>query len=1267
MKSKYSFLLAMVFFLSFLAMAQQPFAPAWQTQHARNFDPTNPGLVDPDWKFNKSTVPLQPRFSDQSIKANVQQFSNSQVANCLTWHMSCGTVPAQDALNFVGYNYNFWQYLDINIWWGGSAGEGIILPPSAPVTDASHLNGVKVLGQVFFPPTAYGGNPAWTNEFLETDAEGEYIFAKKLIEVARFYGFDGWFINEETKVAMGGTDNAKWEGWVNTFNKYKDPGMILQVYTMSTAVSPITNIWNKQDVSFFVNYGATGSAATNNTTYAVPAGVNHFEKFYYGFDIGGGGLSQGSGFRNLIGTTENKGSFDIFCAERQTWQPAVDAIRDSEKGTGTAAYTAWETVKTNESRFYVNINNDVTDLTQYTGVSWPGMATGIAERTSVMTKPFITTFSVGNGKKRVVNNVIKGTHDWYHRGMQEVLPTWRWWNEGPKTTTGTGTNTRVAYKLKPDFTYDDVYNGGSALQFKGILTAAADNLIRLYKTRLSIANGDKFQLIYKTSVTGSSCIELKLAFAEDANAFTTITIPAATSNDWTTYDLDLTPYAGKTISIIAFNFRSETEKTDYSATFGQMSIVPSSFAPTCSNISNLTVQNELKETTGDLRIVWDKATGDVHHYNVYLTRLGTTELVGQTRNEGFYYPKFQRASVAETSVSVTVIPVKTDLTESGSGLSVTKSFPDIQLPEIAMTADKTIIGTGVNVKFIATATSFPETYSWSFPESAGAVMVRESAKKDTVVYKFTNEGKVNVSCNVTNAKGTSSKTTEGLVEVSNTIQVKKVSCAPATKILSSSGAINTNEVEKYIIDCIPTGTGTGTKWCNGGLYEHWVILDLQSAYKVCKFVQYDSGVREDSAWNHKAYRIYTSNDLVNWDLVVDQKNRPESIKEDWCMPKTARYIKYCPRSEDEKITIRIYEFEVWGVEGPISVGSLADATLNKGETKHFQTIYSLGGSAKEANYGVTVSDVSGKNLLQVSNLVVSEENGTIDFDVTASNTTYDNVGSLLELKVTNGEWYATKSATLKILATWPNVMTSTAAWASSTYSTTSYPYSKLTDGIASTSSYWRATTPLVTSIDGTSSVHILLFNLAKKYDIYNFITKFYSATASYIPTKIGIYTTNDSVDLTSVTAAQLNTYTWTNLANVSPVTTSATQEFFFGNGITTGKFLRLDLFGGGSGYRISEIEAYGTENIPTGINKPETDDSSIRIYPTILKSGEYFTIEASAIAEIKIMSLGGETLKKYSIADGSTNIPTSGMTSGMYLITIKDANHAIITKKLLIK
>lgn len=82
--------------------------------------------------------------------------------------------------------------------WGGSAGEGIIVTPTAFWIESAHLNGVEILGTVFFPPNVYGGKEEWVHQFLQQDDTGNFPVADKLIEVAKLYGFEGWFINQET-------------------------------------------------------------------------------------------------------------------------------------------------------------------------------------------------------------------------------------------------------------------------------------------------------------------------------------------------------------------------------------------------------------------------------------------------------------------------------------------------------------------------------------------------------------------------------------------------------------------------------------------------------------------------------------------------------------------------------------------------------------------------------------------------------------------------------------------------------------------------------------------------------------------------------------------------------------------------------------------------------------------------------------------------------------------------------------------------------------
>ena len=44
------------------------------------------------------------------------------------------------------YTFTYWQYTREMVYWGGSAGEGIVVPPAGDTIDAAHRNGVPILG-----------------------------------------------------------------------------------------------------------------------------------------------------------------------------------------------------------------------------------------------------------------------------------------------------------------------------------------------------------------------------------------------------------------------------------------------------------------------------------------------------------------------------------------------------------------------------------------------------------------------------------------------------------------------------------------------------------------------------------------------------------------------------------------------------------------------------------------------------------------------------------------------------------------------------------------------------------------------------------------------------------------------------------------------------------------------------------------------------------------------------------------------------------------
>lgn len=970
-------------------VAQAPLAGCWHPDFIKDWTPEK----DPDRKFNRSTVPLQPRIPvAATVKAHSQQYPQGQVAACLTMHPMCSQVPAQGAYNFIGYNPTYWQYMDLLIWWGGSAGEGIILPPSAPVIDAAHMSGVKVLGQIFYPPTAFSGLPAWTTQMNSTTGDGVYPYARKCAEIAKYYGFDGWFVNSET------ITSTSWTAWTADYLRYAEEigltGQEIQLYDMSTSCTSekATGVARQKGGSFMANYGGTNNviAAVTNHTNEAEWG-NKFESWYAGQEQSGSITANGSNVKNLFKTTGHVGSVNFFNPEEKIWKNVVSGLLNTPNASGTSAYTAMQTVFNNEKIFWTNSAGNVMSQSRGTTSTMPGLATMIQERSAIQGKPFVSTFSAGLGKHWFVNGEIKGTQDWYHRGMQTVLPTWRWW-----ALKGTAFASEMQFGLN----WDDAYNIGTSVNITGNLTDSTNYVVNLYKTKIAIEEGDRVEFVYKTNVEES----LRLRFGTEATtAVTAMYQPVSTTsrNGWTIDTYDLTPLAGQDLRMISFNLNPYAFGAGYTARLGQLAVYPANYSPSAQSVGNLEIQNDLGPTQGDLRVIWDHPAdiSSIHHYNVYLTRNGETKLAGQTRNEGFYIHKFNRTGLNETELSVQVVPVYTNMEEAtGMSVSVSASYPQIDLPEVTLLVSKSNLLPDEEVTFTVEATNFPEQYNWEEPAEGVGTLVTQNGS--SAVYKFHTEGKHNVAVSVTNAIGTTRHLQRGAVNVQTAELVPVSRAAKGGSVAGSFSGYDTNsymtasgEHPGWLIDESPIPSSLGQKWCAGGEKEHWVIVTLDKIYELYRFMIYDCGHKENAADNLTYYKIYTSVDKVNWELALDKQNVPATAdyntKDHYVAPVYAKYVKFVPYDPNKAITIRVWQFDVYGKEG-VPTPSLKNLKANKRlvQTNEEVTL-TIEASQNPSSYNWQVSNATKVSQIDTETgstaVFTFAQEGTYDVVVVASN------------------------------------------------------------------------------------------------------------------------------------------------------------------------------------------------------------------------------------------------------------------------------------------
>ena len=151
---------------------------------------------------NVSRVVLAERFADPQSQLNGDLPADARVLIAPDGIDGLGNyLDEQERFNL--YTFTHWSSVDVLNWFGGTA-ELTVSIPSRPWVEAAHRNGVKVLGTVFFAPEAWGGGEEAAIGFLRRDGAGGFPSALRLIEIAEYYGFDGWLVNQETDLSGAG-------------------------------------------------------------------------------------------------------------------------------------------------------------------------------------------------------------------------------------------------------------------------------------------------------------------------------------------------------------------------------------------------------------------------------------------------------------------------------------------------------------------------------------------------------------------------------------------------------------------------------------------------------------------------------------------------------------------------------------------------------------------------------------------------------------------------------------------------------------------------------------------------------------------------------------------------------------------------------------------------------------------------------------------------------------------------------------------------------
>nr|WP_246096490.1 hypothetical protein [Paenibacillus sinopodophylli] len=666
--------------------------------------------TDPDAPSLRSRVPLQSRNAPfTATQANPSLSSNPKMITVAGDYGNAFIENAAYTNKFAQYHFNFWQYADYYSYWHGTASAytppeyynataqqdytqkwfefGILNIPNPTYTDAAHKNGVQSLAGIFFSNNDRGQQTY--KQMLVKDASGNFPVAAKLIEMAQYFGYDGYFINqEESSPNVATADIANYMAFMKVL---KNAGLYLQWYdslNTSNGSTTYARTFNTNNISmlydrtlgqpvsnsFFFDYGMTGTQITSsinylntlNSTYGT--NYNIFNVGYAGIEAGGNRFNSTNGSQlsskltsgALNASLATLGADFVHAGLDEDMGLAYPSNRRSENDyqwmTTVRDQLWWSGPNINPKNTTKSTTNTVSDVyadNRY----WPGVSSVIAERSVINGTQFYTNFNTGHGLNYYVNGAASNADEWSNMSLQDIPVTWQWWQD----TTGNrltvdydyGSEYNIATTSRFDYQQVGGYNGGSSLVVNGNLNA--ENFLRLYKSNLSVNSNSKVSVTYKkTSATDLSTMSVGLVFSDNPSTVVKVQVPSAgtQTSGWVTQELNLSAYAGKSIAAfgLVFNNGSSTIN-NYQMNIGQLRIYDGTAVKPAAPTG--LIIDQAHTNSDEMYVKWNLNTNyaQVKQYNVYVNDI----FVGGKYDDSFYIKK-----LPARSGTLKVVPVGAD-------------------------------------------------------------------------------------------------------------------------------------------------------------------------------------------------------------------------------------------------------------------------------------------------------------------------------------------------------------------------------------------------------------------------------------------------------------------------------------------------------------------------------------------------------------------------------------------------------------------------------
>ena len=618
--------------------------------------------ADEGSEFLVAKVPLQKRNEDyKPTQVNPNLDSKGQIM-LMQGDYGNSFVDSMMYNNTFGYHtLNYWQYVDYFSPWHGAASQdspvslydweyenkeadrgwekryfefGVLNIPNPAYTNAAHKNGVMSIACLYFDQYYRPGQTI--NELFVMDEDGTFPVAEKLIEMAEYFGYDGYFFNAEEAVYPEYSERKK-----KFLARLEEAGLYTQYYDQNSYMNADKAEWLESEIdgvptkiqdSVFVNYGWPGDF-DNQLAWMTKNNIDPYVQAFYGIECLQGKFNGGHGsaanveelYTHEDGTKNLKSSVALFT-------PSDFYQRDLDDGKLQNTNYQWM-IAERERMFFSGVKSDPTntgDQSEYArpdveisdAGNWPGVADFAAERSVIDGTTFYSNFNVGKGVQYFTNGEVSSDEEWSNINIQDILPTWQWWIESEGSSKLSADFDYGPKEVRKDvngkdmtlpYTQIGAYEGGSSLAVYGDVDAK--NTLHLFKTDLEVKDSSKASITFRK--TSDDDVAMKLGVVlKDGSSTSMEELEIADSTEkggWITSEVDLSQYAGQNIAALGLVFDGQAE--GYQMNIGGMKVTDGGnytpAAPTNFGVDRNFVDDEMI-------VKWDLGSYDnVEKYEIY--------------------------------------------------------------------------------------------------------------------------------------------------------------------------------------------------------------------------------------------------------------------------------------------------------------------------------------------------------------------------------------------------------------------------------------------------------------------------------------------------------------------------------------------------------------------------------------------------------------------------------------------------------------------------